>query len=644
MSGICGIAFYDRSRTVGASDVSSMVRALRFPEQEEGRAVYLGPIGMGVQTFLGYLGGVEKLIYRGDPLILALYGNLYNLKEFLPSGRERENPVLGLLHLYIKDGIDFLKRLRGEFAVSLWDGSSETLYLATDRFRVHPLFYYRDENMFVFSSRMQGILACPIPQKRTISPEAIVDVAACSVIPTPKSIFQEVKKLPPAHLLTSCKGEVRVAPYWEIGFLEPSGAGEAELTRTLKSRLADAVSVRVAWDGDSDRIGSFLSGGIDSSTLTGLLSRQVKNSIKSFSIGFDEERFNEISFARIVAQEFGVKHYEYFVTPADTYEAIPVLMGAFDEPYANASAVPTYFCAKMAKDHGIDILYAGDGGDELFAGNERYADQRLFDYYYDIPGWLRESLIKPFVFTLADRLNLGLFVKGKKYIQRASIPYPQRLTSYGLFKTVPMSDFFEADFFESIGASYDPYDSIYRHYRLAPAQTELDRQLYIDLKAAISDNDLFKVTRMTEAAGVGVRFPFMDHPLAEFAASVPAKIKMKGRDLRSFFKKAYADLLPSETLAKKKHGFGLPIPIWLRTDKRLNDLMHDLVLSRRSLERGYFRRKTLEELVEFHKSDKTSFYGTILWNLMVLELWHRIYLESDPSIRKTVDGLQPISR
>lgn len=233
--------------------------------------------------------------------------------------------------------------------------------------------------------------------------------------------------------------------------------------------------------------------------------------------------------------------------------------------------------------------------------------------------------MKPLVFALADRLKGEIFVKAKKYIQRASMRYPERLSSYGFFKVVPMTELLEDSLLETIGKCYDPYAVVNFYYSQAPARNDLDKQLYIDLKLAISDNDLFKVTRMTEAAGVTVHFPFLDHLLAEFAATVPANIKMRGCNLRSFFKKAYSDLLPLETRTKKKHGFGLPIAVWLRTDKLLNEMMHDLVLSPRGVQRGYFRKKALEELVERHKTDETSFYGTALWNLMVLELWHRTY-------------------
>ncbi|MBI4364396.1 MAG: asparagine synthase, partial [Candidatus Latescibacteria bacterium] len=343
--------------------------------------------------------------------------------------------------------------------------------------------------------------------------------------------------------------------------------------------------------------------------------------IKSFSIGFAEQDFNEIRFARIAAHAFRVEHHEHFVTPAEVLEALPVLLAAFDEPFANASAVPAYFCAKLAREHGVDRLFAGDGGDELFAGNERYAVQRLFDDYFRIPAFVRTGVLEPLVAAM-DR-GTGVFGRARKYIQRANTPYPERLDMYGFLEEIPMDALFAGEFLEELEGSYDPGSAGHAHYRRARARTELDRQLYVDLKITISDNDLIKVTRSAQAAGVAARFPFLDHHLAEFAATVPAALKMRGRELRTFFKRAYRDLLPRETRMKRKHGFGLPIPVWLRTDRKLNEAMRDLVLSPGGVARGYFRPGALEEIVRRHTGDQTSFYGTLLWNLMTLELWHR---------------------
>jgi asparagine synthase (glutamine-hydrolysing) len=623
MGGICGIVFKDKNNRLSRWEVLSLVQALKVSEQGDSFTATLESVGMGAQGFPGRLTGVAEMQLQGQPLVMAFHGTLYNLKDWVPAKSQSTEVISELLTLYTKKGMAFLQGLRGEFSLAIWDGRQETLYLATDRFRVHPLLYYQDSDKLVFASRMKGLLACPFPIKRTLHPEAIVDVVGSSVIPTPKTIFQEVKKLPPGYFLIYRKGEVHLEPYWEIQFRLPSTAIESELAKELKTRFTEAVSIRLEVDGISSQIGTFLSGGVDSSTVTGVLTQLIRHPVKSFSIGFEEQRFNEINYARIAARAFGARHYEYFVSSQDAHDAIPILLEGFDEPYGNASAIPAYFCAKMAREQGIDILYAGDGGDELFAGNERYATQRLFEYYAMIPGWFRESLVKPLVFTLADRWKWDPLIKGKKYIQRASIPYPARLSSYGFFQVIPLTELLEDDLLEAVGKDYDLSTPVNICYFQAPARSELDRQLYIDLKLAISDNDLFKVTRMTEAVGITVRFPFLDHILAEFAMKIPASVKMRGRQLRSFFKKAYSDLLPPEIRAKKKHGFGLPIPVWLRTDKRLNEMMQDLVLSPQSIQRGYFKKRTLEKIVELHKTDETSFYGTALWNLMVLELWHR---------------------
>ena len=376
-------------------------------------------------------------------------------------------------------------------------------------------------------------------------------------------------------------------------------------------------------DKNKGTIGTFLSGGVDSSTITGLLTKITGRSVKTFSIGFSEDRYNEINYARVASEAFHSEHHEYFVTPEDTLKAIPLLVNTFDEPFANASAIPAYYCAKMARENGVDILYAGDGGDELFAGNERYATQRLFDYYHDIPSRVRETFLKPIVYSLAGTIKMQFFVKAKKYIDRSSIPYHERINSYDFFKVVPTAEFLDDGFLEMVGRDLDPYHAYSDYYFRAPASTNLDRHLYLDWHLTLADNDLIKVTRSAEAARMTVRFPFLDKKLVEFSVTVPARMKMRGMELRSFFKNAYADLLPKEIRRKKKHGFGLPIPIWLKTYKPLNELMHELVLGQQTVQRGYFKRKALETLIEKHKKDTTSFYGTVLWNIMMLELWHR---------------------
>ena len=631
MSGICGIALNDKTQQESLALLNPMLQELDLESKASGQAKVGVGIGLGAQDFPGRLSGIAHLQEHGKTHLLGFHGNVYNLHEVLAPIGSYDTPFAGMLKLALKGIVPFVNTLRGDFVLSFWNAKKETLYLATDRFRVHPIFYRQDQDKFVFSSRMRGLLACSFSERMTVDSPAIVDIVTSSFIPTPRTIFQEVRKIPPGYLLSWKKGDICLEPYWDISFLNTNGQSQGALASGLREKFSDAVKVRMTHDASQGEIGSFLSGGIDSSTVLGVMTQIAGSPMNSFSIGFGEEAFNEISFARCAARAFHAKHHEYTVTAEDTFRIVDKLVESFDEPYANASSIPTYFCAKLAKEHGMQFLYGGDAGDELFAGNERYANQKVFDYYGWFPKWLRNLGIQPAVSLLANLSKSTIFLKGKKYIERANIPYPDRLLSWGLFEILPMEDIFSREFLQSLGEHYDPHSHIRDLYAFSKSlgKTELDRQLYIDLKLAISDNDLFKVTRMTEAHGIAVRFPFLDHPLAEYAAEIPAHIKMRGTQLRTFFKESYTDLLPHEVLTKKKHGFGLPIPIWLRTDKNLREMMMDLLHSGSFQQRGYFGRQTIDVLVQRHQKDTTSFFGTILWNFVILEMWLRRY--SDPS-------------
>lgn len=625
MGGICGIVL--GKGKIERSWVQSMVSSLGNQARGEEAIIDSRCIGVGAKSFLGRLSGVCHLREHSKEHMLAFHGSIYNMDEMFGNIRSEESVLQELLCLSLQGMKQLLLQLCGEFAIAFWDANQRTLFFACDRMRVHPLYYWQSQQALAFASRMRSILSCPILPNLTIDPSSIVEFVSQSFIPTPRTIFQEIKKLPPGNLLKWNQGEIQVEPYWDCSFLNPDQSNWSQLTADLKGHFADSVRVRANHGGFMKSTGSFLSGGIDSSTTLGVLSGLDGRKIKSFSIGFAEQTFNELEFARYAAHAFGSEHYEYIVTPKDTYDILPDIIESFDEPFGNASAVPTYCCARLAREQGVQVLFAGDGGDELFAGNQRYATQKTFDYYSVFPEWLRNYGIQPTVSILADMLNCQILRKGMKYIRRANIPYPDRLFSWGLFEVMPMNSIFSTSFIETLGKGYDPHASVRQLYQQAPAINELDRQLYIDLKSAIIDNDLFKVTRMTEVNEVVVHFPFLDHRLVEFAAQVPANMKMQGRELRTFFKQAYADILPEKVLKKVKHGFGLPIPIWLRTDKNLREMMMDLLTGNRLEQRGYFHPETIQELLAQHMIDHTSFYGTILWNLVILELWLQRYYD-----------------
>ena len=626
MSGVGGVFLPPGAAPLDERSLDAM-RVGLAPGAPRGSLVLAGGrVGLVASAADGYTTLLATRRVGDAEAALAFHGYLPNRAELT---RDPGDDRLGeaLLERFLDRGAaEAAKSLHGEFAFAFWDGRSGRFAAGVDRVRVQSLLAAELPNGLVVASRMAAILAAPVAFDPIVDAASVLDVVGGSVVAGSRTIFKQVSKVAPGHVLRADASGVTTSPYWDIDYRHPSAAPVDALRAETRQALEAAVGDRLLADGGEGEIGAFLSGGIDSSTVTGLLTKSAGVPIRTFTIGFSEEGYNELSFARVAAEAFHARHTEYYVTPADTLAAMDVVARGFDEPFANASAVPTYYCAKIGRERGSRILYAGDGGDEIFAGNERYATNKLFAKYDAVPAWLRPAL-RAAVSGLGAALPVPVVRKAAKYVRRASLPPAERLVSYGFWHIVSPLDMVEPGFLAQAPA-YRPSDETIRQHERALANTDLDRQLYLDMKVTIADNDILKVTRMCEQAGVAVRFPFLDERVIDVAAKVPAAIKMKGQRLRVFFKETYADLLPPATLAKEKHGFGLPISIWLRTDPALHARMRDLVLGERSLARGYFRREALEELVRRHATDTTPFFGTILWNLMILELWQRHVLDA----------------
>ena len=368
--------------------------------------------------------------------------------------------------------------------------------------------------------------------------------------------------------------------------------------------------------------GAFLSGGTDSSTLVGLLSRITQERVNAFSVGFEEERYNEIYYARIAASHFRSEAHEYFVHPDEALDTISLIAQGYDEPFGNSSAIPTYFCLKMAREAGIKSIFAGDGGDELFGGNERYLTEKVFSLYHTIPSWIRKGTD-----LAADRLPMvNPWRKVRNYVHKANQYVPDRFFYYQLYFRVHASEYFTDEFRNIIDFDF-PIRIPRQHYERIGNVSPLNRLLYMDLKMAIADNDLFKVNRMAEALGIQVCYPYLDTHVAAMSGTIPAKLKLKKWTKPNIFKKAFGDLLPKEILAKTKHGFGLPTGDWLRTHAGFRDLARSLLLDSRSNQRGYFKEKALEGLLDRHDKESSGYYASQIWNFMMLELWHRSYFD-----------------
>jgi asparagine synthase (glutamine-hydrolysing) len=346
--------------------------------------------------------------------------------------------------------------------------------------------------------------------------------------------------------------------------------------------------------------------------------------VKAFSIGFEEQQFNELGYAEIAARKFGAEHRTYLVSAADCFDAVPQMVRYFDEPFGNSSAIATYFCARLAAQNGVKVLLAGDGGDELFGGNERYRTDKIFHLYQTLSPALRKRVIEPVLNRLP--FENGVVGKARRYVRRSNVPPLERYFSYNFLCAHPPEEIFESDFLAQLG-TYSLLEVPARYYREAVAEDHLDRLLYVDLKITLGDSDLPKVTQMAELAGVQTRFPFLDPSVAEFSGCIPASLKVKGIEKRYLFKRAFRNLLPAEVIAKKKHGFGIPVATWLKSDRRLREFSRDILFSARAVQRGYFRREFLEDLVRKHEADDSTYYGDTLWTFFVLELWHRQFVD-----------------
>ncbi len=585
MSGVCGIC--QPGVEVSRANLDEMLAACSLPEESgcEGLAGNSAALGVGRRWPYQQTGKV-----RG--VRIALDADLHNLEELsallegegLPGGQM--SLAEAIANLYILRGPNFVKHLQGAFAIAIWDETLQQLLLSVDRLGFKTLYWSRERERLLFASRV-GAVRAGQDSPAEINPEAITQFLLFSVVPAPLTIFRGIERLSPGFLLTFRGGEVGKKRYWDLAYSEDMDREERYWSR----ELCEEMRVKPA---------------------------------KTFSISFPVDGYSEIDFARTIARRFQTRHHEHCLTPEDAATAIPKLMRYYDEPFANSSAIASYHCALLARENGMDTLFAGDGGDELFGGNARYASDKGFALYHAVPQWVRSTIIEPAVRLLPE--TDGKLSLPRRYIQRAQIANPRRILSYNFFLNMGAQEIFEPDFLEQ--SSEDAFLCIAdEHYRSANASSELNRLLYMDVKMTLADNDLRKVSGTAEMAGIRVRYPLLDTRLVEFSSRIPTNLKLKGMEKRYIFKQAMKRILPDQVLYKKKHGFGVPLGEWFLHDARLKALVQDVLGDPRTQQRGYFRREFLDKLIGLHKQENAGFYGEIVWYLVALELWHREHLK-----------------
>ena len=556
----------------------------------------------------------EQLIYEDSIFNIAVCG-----RPLLKLG-DKSHTVLSSASLakfakqFSKYGIDSLSIFNGGFSIAIINKQTKQVTLAVDRMGTQQLFYQEHKQNTYFSSSLSQLTQID-EVKKQINPQAIYSYLYFHCIPAPETIYKNIFKLNPAEVLIIKDGTAHKKYFWQPDFNENSASNVNDLQINLKESLSAAVKDSLL--DTSLNTGAFLSGGTDSSTLAGLLKEHSDDEAETISMGFEEQGYDEMEYADLAAKHFGNKPHQYYVTFDDISSSLTTLLDAYDEPFGNSSAVPTYIAAKFARKLGITHLLAGDGGDELFGGNERYAKQKVFEIYSIIPELLRNQITTPLL-TLPVNSKVPILKKIKSYVEQANIAMPDRLETYNFLHRYELSSIFTSDFLSSINTSMP---SVFQKERFEqiPSASLLNKMLFLDWKFTLADNDLRKVGTMCERAGVQVSYPFLDNRVIENSTQIPSRLKIKGTRLRHFYKETYKDFLPERIINKSKHGFGLPFGAWLKKDPNLQKIVYEALSQLK--QRNIFKNEFLDKLVKQHNDEHAAYYGSFVWVFAILELW-----------------------
>jgi len=596
----------------------------RRPEGHSPGTAFVG-FGMRRLSIIDLATGKQPIHNEDQTVWVVLNGEIYNYHELrtqleaLGHRFYTQSDTEVIVHAYEEYGDDVPKRLRGMFAFALWDEKRQRLLLARDRVGKKPLLYAIVGSKLIFASEFRAILRHP-DVSRGVNLGAISHYLSFMCVPAPLTAFEGIRKLEPGHLLVWQDGAVEISSYWSLDFRTKIEIGEREAGERVVDHLRDAVRVRLMSDVP---LGAFLSGGIDSSAVVALMSELSTERVKTFSIGFEEQEFNEISHARRVAERFGTDHHEFIVRP-NAVEVLPTLIRHYGEPYADSSAIPTYYLAKMTRQH-VTVALNGDGGDECFAGYERYAAMRLAEQYHRLPRMVRRGVLEPALEAIpmagATRSRLG---KARRFMGVVGRPTGERYLRWtSVFSEELKAELCTSDFLRRTSTA-KPLGYVQPWFEGNGEIDVVDRALMADTSNYLPNDLLVKVDIASMAVSLEARSPFLDHKLMEFAASLPARYKLRGITTKYLLKHALKGLLPSENLTRSKMGFGVPIGRWFRGE--LKSFLADTILSERSLSRGYFKREPIRRLIEDHTDGRRD-HAHQLWTLLMLELWHQEFID-----------------
>lgn len=544
-----------------------------------------------------------------DSVLIALQGQ----PVWARGDYDEAASVAAVLAEYRRRGSQVVDLLAGRFALAIVNAGARRAVLAIDSMGIERMTWAVRGSSLVFASSAQAVADAP-GIEAPLSKQALFDYLLLHVIPAPDTVFEGVQKLRPATCLTFEHGKVEIRHAWRPDFHD----GRDVRFDTLRQELRSSLDAAVRSCRPDGRAGAFLSGGLDSSSVAGALSGIGPHPTRTFSIGFGYPQYDELPYARIANERFGCKGHERVIDGDDIAAAFPLIARAFDEPFGNSSALPVLYCARLAREHDVDHLLAGDGGDELFAGNSRYAEQRIFERYQLVPAPLRRGFLEPLLARWPESLAFEPVRRAKGYVEKANIPLPLRLESWNVVHRTGAEGLLHAD----LAAAVNPaaaFERMREVWNATPSANTLDRMLYFDWQYTLADNDLRKVETMSALAGVRVSYPMLHPRMIAMSLKVPPRMMMPGRQLRDFYKRAMRGFLPDAIIRKKKHGFGLPFGLWFAQNARLRELVCANLASLR--ERRLVRADFIDRLLDLHRSEDASFYGVFVWILAMLEQW-----------------------
>jgi asparagine synthase (glutamine-hydrolysing) len=628
MCGIAGVLELEPGRQPSMEELGRMAGVLVHRGPDQGGFHRSGPVGLAHRrlSIIDLASGQQPMGSPDAKVWVVFNGEIYNypgLKDELEKKgytfRTRSDTEV-LLALYLQDGLEAFPKINGMFACAFWDGRTGQLVLARDRVGKKPLFYYRDEHRFLFGSEVKALLAHGAVE-RTVNPLALHQYLTHSYIVGEEAIIAGIRRLPPASFLVVDQQQLAVRKYWALRFEpNPEPPDEREAVERLEHLLRQAVRRRLM---SEVPLGAFLSGGLDSSAVVAMMAALSDQPVRTFSVGFEESEYSELADARLVAKYLGTDHHEMVVKPS-ALEILPELVWHLDEPFGDSSAVPTYYVCRAARQH-VTVALSGDGGDEVFAGYTRYQQLERYHRISRVPAWLRRGVIAPLAGALPFTWPAWNYLYAVGRLGDAWIPM-----GLGMYPYI-QEQLYSPDFKKQVKYAR-PFSEAERILQQVGHLDPISRFQYLDTLQYLPADILTKVDRMSMANSLEVRSPLLDYELVEYMATLPVSFKIRGQVTKYLFRKLGARLLPPSVLTKRKQGFAIPKDRWFRT--QLRTVAEDILLDGKTISRGYFHERTIRKLLLHHATGRRD-YSAWIWCLMVLEVWHRLFV--DVETRRTAD-------